>query len=182
MRHKLIIISLLFSLTIGCSSSTSQNLPQTPAEPPAASQAATQQNNTPPPPPPPPESFNTAKQKPVETPPKSPSEPVSPTPGPGMELKKAELGVGDKGRGYSPGIITTPIATYFGVQERLVFEVQIPKAMQLFKAMENRPPKDQEEFMKKIIKENSIKLPSLPLGHRYIYDPKAEQLMVEEPK
>ena len=35
--------------------------------------------------------------------------------------------------------------------------------------------------MQKIIKENQIKLPELPFGQRYVYDPKKEQLMVEKP-
>ena len=36
--------------------------------------------------------------------------------------------------------------------------------------------------MEKIIKANQIKLPDLPEGDRYQYDPKTEQLMVESPK
>ncbi len=33
--------------------------------------------------------------------------------------------------------------------------------------------------MQRIIKENMIKLPDLPPGDRYVYDPKREELMVE---
>ena len=43
-------------------------------------------------------------------------------------------------------------------------------------------PKDNDEFMQRIIKENHIKLPELPEGDRYMYDPKTEQLMVESPE
>jgi hypothetical protein len=95
--------------------------------------------------------------------------------------KKAEVGVGKKGRGYGKGVIVTPIASLFAVRERMVFDVSIPEAMKLYKAMEDRAPKTHEEFMEKIIKANNIKLPELPQGHRYKYDPKTEQLMVESP-
>ena len=67
------------------------------------------------------------------------------------------------------------------MQERIIFNIQIPHSMQLFKATENRPPESHEEFMQKIIKDNDIKLPDLPPGHRYVYNPKTEGLMVEQP-
>ena len=53
--------------------------------------------------------------------------------------------------------------------------------MALFKATEGRAPKTHEEFMERIIKAGTIKLPELPEGHRYRYDPQTEQLMVEQP-
>ena len=56
-----------------------------------------------------------------------------------------------------------------------------PPGDELFKATEGRTPKSHEEFMEKIIKANHIHLPTLPEGHRYVYDPKQEQLMVEQP-
>lgn len=93
--------------------------------------------------------------------------------------QKAESGVGQKGH-YKKGLVTTPVATFFRAQERIAFEIQIPQAMQLFKAMENRPPKDQKEFMDRIIKEHRIQLPELPAGSRYFYDPKTEELLVEQ--
>ena len=116
----------------------------------------------------------------------SPSPPVTPPaattpPPPAPTKRKAEVGVGKKGRGYGKGVIVTPIASLFATRERLVFEVQIPEAMKLFKAMEDHAPKTHEEFMEKIIKANNIHLPQLPEGDRYMYDPKTEQLMVEKP-
>ena len=90
--------------------------------------------------------------------------------------------MGKKGRGYGKGVIATPAASLWATRERLVFEVQIPEAMKLFKATEDRAPKSHEEFMEKIIKANNIHLPELPDGDRYMYDPKTEQLMVESPK
>ena len=95
--------------------------------------------------------------------------------------QKAEVGVGKRGRGYGQGVLMTPLSIYFSTQERLAFNVIIPHAMQLFKATENRAPKSQQEFMEKIIKDNDIRLPDLPSGHRYVYDPKTEELMVEQP-
>jgi hypothetical protein len=111
------------------------------------------------------------------TPPPTTTPPAQPT-----TLKKAERGVGKKGRGYGKGVIATPAATLWAAKERITFEIQIPHAMDLFKALEGRAPKDHAEFMEKIVKENQIQLPVLPEGDRYMYDPKTEQLMVESPK
>lgn len=104
------------------------------------------------------------EQKPAET--------------PGTVVGKAEVGVGAKGH-YSEGIILTPVATIFRAEEMLAFKVQIPQAMNLFKAEHNRPPKSNEEFMERIIKANMIPLPELPEGQRFVYDPKTQELMVE---
>ena len=99
-----------------------------------------------------------------------------------MTMDKAQVGSGDKGRGYGGGIITTPVSTYFAVRERIMFEITIPDALRGFK-FENdfKGPKSNEEFMEKVIKKNGIQLPTLPPGHKYIYDPKEEQLMVIRP-
>ncbi len=147
----LLILGLAFSA--GCGKSE----PTPPAAPPATSAPA--EADTPPPPPP-------------TVPAKSPPE---------MVQKKAEAGVGDKGRGYGAGPIATPISTYFRVRERIAFDIQIPHSMNLYKASEGRAPKTHEEFMEKIIKANQIHLPTLPEGQHYMYDPKQEQLMVIEP-
>ena len=95
--------------------------------------------------------------------------------------KKAEVGVGKSYSRLAKSMICTDFAAIYCVREKLVFEVEIPHAMQLFKATEDRNPKSQEEFMEKIIKANNIHLPQLPDGDRYMYDPKTEQLMVESP-
>ena len=41
-----------------------------------------------------------------------------------MQIEKAQVGSGDKGRGYGPGIIATPVATYFAARERIMFDIQ----------------------------------------------------------
>ncbi|HID75061.1 MAG TPA: hypothetical protein EYP56_03590 [Planctomycetaceae bacterium] len=92
----------------------------------------------------------------------------------------ADVGVTGRGR-YKPGLVTTPVSVFFRSSEATVFRMQIPKTMQLFKASTGYAPRSHEEFMEKIIKANMIQLPPLPPGHRYVYDPKTEQLMVEGP-
>ena len=103
---------------------------------------------------------------------------------PNVERVKAEKGVGIKGRSLDKyeGVIVTPAKTYFTVRERIVFEIQIPGALNLFNASEGRNPSSHEEFMEKIIEFNNIKLPELRPGEKYVYDPKMNELMVERPK
>ena len=101
----------------------------------------------------------------------------------GSTLKKAEVGVGSKGKDYEPGFITTPVAAKFRTEDRIAFEVQIPNAMKIYKAgHDNKGPKTHAEFMDIIIKENGVQLPFLPEGETFIYDPKTEELMVKVPK
>ena len=78
-------------------------------------------------------------------------------------------------------MIVQPARTLFAFKQRAVFEIQIPSAMKLFKATEGRNPKSHDEFMTKIIKANSIKLPELPAGQTYDYDPQLGELMVQKP-
>lgn len=114
-----------------------------------------------------------AAAKPAQT---RPATPPAATP---PKEKPAAVGVGKKGRGYGEGVVATPAASYWAIRERVAFDIQIPEAMKLFKAMEGRAPKDHNEFMEKIIKANNIHLPELPEGDRYRYDPKTELLMVD---
>ena len=87
-----------------------------------------------------------------------------------------------KDRGYGGGLITTPVHTYFAAKQMIVFNVQIPEAMNIFKATnDNKPPRSADEFMKEIIKASNIALPELPAGDRYVYDPKTGDLLVEHP-
>lgn len=101
---------------------------------------------------------------------------------PNLVQEKAQAGVSGKGDYGGPGIVTTPISTYFQVKERLVFEVAIPQAIQLYEATNGFKPKTQDDFMRDIIQANNLKLPALPAGHRYVYDPKKGELMVEHPE
>jgi len=120
--------------------------------------------------------------QPAAQPQPQPQPPAQPTAAaPGMERVEAGVGVGKKGHYGSGGVIVTPVEVYWRAQERITFE-QVKHTLNLFKATnDNKGPATHEEFMQKIIKEGLIKLPELPAGHRYVYDPKQEQLMVERP-
>lgn len=109
----------------------------------------------------------------AEAPP--PAEPV-------MVREEAKAGVGKKGRIEGEGLIVTPVKTYFLAKEKITFDIQVAQAMQLFKGEHGFAPKSHDEFMEKIVKFNQIVLPELPEGHRYVYDPAQEQLMVEHPQ
>lgn len=92
----------------------------------------------------------------------------------------AKVGVGAKGRSLDneSGVLVTPARSLFAFQERAVFQIEIPKAMQLFEATESRKPKTHEEFMSRVVEANNIRLPRLPDGQRYRYDPQSGDLMV----
>ena len=85
------------------------------------------------------------------------------------EPVKAVPGVGKRGRGYGSGPISTPVAARFKAEETIRF-LQIEHAMKIYRAEHGHFPKTHDEFMKEIIKANSIKLPELPPGERYVYD------------
>jgi hypothetical protein len=123
------------------------------------------------------------------------SKPVAPAPevaqgatnpaGPPVQRDVAGVGSGIKGRSLDDknvvGVIAEPARAFFRTKERLVFEIQVPHALELYEATEGQPLATHEEFMEKIIKANSIQLPQLPPGHRYVFDPEKKQLMVEKP-
>ena len=142
-----------------------------PPPPPPPAPAGGQDGTSKPPPPPPPPAATTNTE---QTPPPS---------DPNVERVAADVGVETKkGHGYGTGPVATPVAAYFSVRERLAL-LQVTDAMRLYKATNGHAPKTNEEFMAKIIKANQISLPQLRSDeHRYVYDPKTEQLMVEKPR
>jgi hypothetical protein len=99
------------------------------------------------------------------------------------ELVPALPGVGKQGQiiGDGRGYLTVTAATLFKTKQKIVFEIQIPQAMQLYKAEHEHWPRTEEEFFKSIIEFNGIKLPELPEGQTYFYDPGQGQLMVRRP-
>ncbi len=123
-----------------------------------------------------------SRLKPEPTPPAEEKKPET-------ELVKAQVGVTGKGQ-YNDGggekatdILTVPISQYFQIQQRIVFDIQVKQAEDFYKANhDNKLPATNEEYMKDVIDENKIVLPKLPDGHKYIYVPEKEQLMVERPK
>lgn len=100
----------------------------------------------------------------------------------GTVQKPADVGVGKRGRDLGQGPVATPVAAYFAAKEQIAFRVEAPQAMNLYKATNGRAPRSHDEFMREIIQANNIRLPELPEGHRYVYDPEQEQLMVEHPE
>lgn len=100
---------------------------------------------------------------------------------PNMVQEKAQAGVTGKGAYGGPGIVTTPISTYFQIKEQLIFG-QVQQAIEIYKATNGAKPKSQEEFMRDVIQANMIRLPELPAGHKYVYDPQKGELMVEHPQ
>jgi hypothetical protein len=108
---------------------------------------------------------------------------------PKEEAVLAEVGVGAKGaktRRHAEGggvgqMIAAPAASLFATREKMVFEISIPHAMNLYRASIGNFPKTHDEFMQKIIKANNIELPELPGGQRYEYNAESSQLMVIRP-
>ncbi len=94
---------------------------------------------------------------------------------------KAETGVGQRGRGYGGGMVTEPIRQYFRAQQRIQFIV-MEKAIRDYKTLHGRMPKTHDEFMKEIIQAGAVRLPELPDGEEYVYDPEQEELMVRRPR
>ena len=59
-------------------------------------------------------------------------------------------------------------------------KLQIKQAVELYRAANGSYPKDHEEFMSKVIKQNGIQLPVLPGGRQYQYDVENHELIVVE--
>ncbi|MGC3971063.1 MAG: hypothetical protein QM775_28115 [Pirellulales bacterium] len=99
---------------------------------------------------------------------------------PGMVREAASAKVTAKGQ-TTGDLITTPVSAYFTVKDQVVFQYQIPKAMEIFVGLQNRKPRDFAEFDREIVQKNNIQLPELPPTHRYFYDPDKGALLVEHP-
>lgn len=146
-------------------------LPMTPTEtlPPTVTPTPPPTTETPMPPPPQP------------APPALPDPPA--TPG---DTVKAGVGTTNEGRSLDnldpvQNAIAYPAKTYFAVREKIKFQIEIPGAYKLYKA-ENETPLTLDEFKEKVLDPNGIKLPPLPPGHTYEWDPEKEELMVRQPK
>jgi hypothetical protein len=103
------------------------------------------------------------------------------------ESVKAGVGVGQKGRSLDDQsdvqlMVSYPAVKFFEAKERIAFEIQIPHAVNLFRASEGRFPKTHEEFMTKIVQANQIVLPELPPGRTYRFDSEKGELWVDPPK
>jgi hypothetical protein len=99
---------------------------------------------------------------------------------------KAGVGVGQAGRSLDnldavQDTIAYPAKAYFAIREKVKFEVEIPGAYKLYRATDE-PPLTFAEFKEKVLDPNNIKLPNLPPGHSYEWDPEKEELLVRQPK
>lgn len=93
----------------------------------------------------------------------------------------ARAGISDLSK-YDKNIATTPLTAAFSINQQLVFEASIPKALEIFEGTRNRKPNSHQEFMREIITKSNIRLPPLPPDYRYVYDPERGELMVEYPR
>ncbi|MCH2210043.1 MAG: hypothetical protein MK110_01985 [Fuerstiella sp.] len=73
--------------------------------------------------------------------------------------------------------ITAPLQAYEPMKQRIA-GLGIEHAVNLFHALEGRYPKDHEEFMQRIIKENNMQLPEPARGFSYEYDVQNHKLVV----
>lgn len=94
---------------------------------------------------------------------------------------KADVGAGRKGR-YEPGFVTTPVSVFWRTQEVVAYRTHVPHALDLYQAEHGHYPKTKDEFVREILEKNGIKLPELPEGHTYVYDPEKHELQVARPK
>src|SRR5262245_45127897 len=123
---------LSLAVCVGCESNppTSAERPQTIGAPPPPTPAAPSANAaaavplpavpagapaTATPPQLPPALPGQAPAAPAEQPASAPADPAGAPAADGSTLKKAEVGVGVKGKDYEPGFITTPIAAKFRI-------------------------------------------------------------------
>ena len=127
----------------------------------------------------------------IPTPAPAPKAPATPppapqaaAPAPPMERVVAEAGVGKKGQSLKndTGMVVEPVKQLIRFEQKAVFDIQIKQALELYKGSTGEYPKTHEEFMENVIKANSIQLPELPAGQKYIFDPEQAQLMVERPQ
>ncbi|MBB75056.1 MAG: hypothetical protein CMJ75_11150 [Planctomycetaceae bacterium] len=95
----------------------------------------------------------------------------------------AGVGVGHRSRVLDKrsGPVVEPLKSLVATKERLAFDVQLKHAMNLYRATHGRLPQSHDDFMTQIVALNKIKLPALPAGHKYLFDPQRGELMVERP-
>lgn len=71
------------------------------------------------------------------------------------------------------------VKAYFDFKRDAIFRIQLPQALNLYKAQHGKLPKSIEELEQKVLKPNNLKLPELPAGHKYVYVD--EELRVQLP-
>ncbi|GAB5404993.1 MAG: hypothetical protein Aurels2KO_32240 [Aureliella sp.] len=97
-----------------------------------------------------------------------------------VAAQKATAGVGKQGQKLKdePDIIAGPVKVLFKFKQQAVLDIQIPQALQLFKASNGRMPKSHDEFMQQIVEANRLQLPELPDGAVYRFNTEKGELWV----
>ncbi len=100
-----------------------------------------------------------------------------------QQAQKAVAGVGRSGASLrkhtdAQKIISGPASELLQFRQKAVLEIQIPHALELFKATEGRYPNSHQEFMEKIVRANRLTLPELPEGMVYRFNPEKGELWV----
>ena len=73
--------------------------------------------------------------------------------------------------------VTGPLQAFEPMKQQIA-QLGIDHAINLFRALEDRYPKDHNEFMQRVIKENNIRLPEPSRGFAYQYDVENHKLLV----
>lgn len=100
-----------------------------------------------------------------------------------MPAQRATAGVGKQGEklqahNQAQQIISGPASQLFQLRQRAVFDIQIPQALQLYKASNGRAPRSHDEFVREILQANNLVLPELKDGMVYHFNTQAEELWV----
>jgi hypothetical protein len=105
---------------------------------------------------------------------------------PNLERVKAGKGVGLKGRSLDEyeGIYVTPAKTLFSAKERIFYDIEFKGNYRIWRIEQDRAPKDFEDLKAKFLDPLGLtaKMPKLPEGHKYIWNPTTEELEVERPR
>lgn len=108
---------------------------------------------------------------------------AGPQPTTQMQAQKATAGVGKRGQSLQDDqgvakIVSGPASALLKVEQKVVLDIQIPQALQLFKASNGRFPKSHDEFMSQIVQANRLQLPELPDGMVYRFNSEKGELWV----
>jgi len=113
-------------------------------------------------------------------------QPAPPPPVGNTEVVKAGKGVGAAGRSLDQyeGVVVTPVKALFSARERAFFEAEFPKNYQLWEASGNETPKNFDDLKAQFLDPLGLtrKLPVLPQGQKYVWNPETKELGVERPR
>lgn len=105
---------------------------------------------------------------------------------PNLERVKAGKGVGAKGRSLDEyeGPVVTPAKAYFAAKERIFFEIEFKANYDRWRVLEDSTPQNFDELKSRFLDPLGLtkNLPALPEGHKYVWDPATEMLLVERPR